>query len=429
MNSTVSPYYHHPYGGYRFDNCPRFYPPTAPLDEIFDDDDQIPTVQEFSAIVDDYLNNLSPKKRDKALVDQHRYSQIQQVLRDPRNTAISTAQFRFWVKKMFQLQSGSSDVVCHDNKPVATKEQIYDILVKAHREAHHGGRDKTSALVRKRYSWIPKELVARFVRHCPFCITRRNSGHSPTVTKSVSPPRFTRHAYSFDSGMPTVCTPSSLKEGSDLSSDPPSSVGGYEASPNYACMSSNSSPKKSYFHPMYDRDDHDFLDCAYDTSLQSHSFPSAINGYRGSPQHGSIHPLVQSSHPHALLYAHNQSNTSSYPEYPFYGAGYYPSALNMNSYHESASPSSNAAAVAVAAASSTAAVAAAAAAVFMRPSAASSIDLLSHNQDHPYNPITSTSDTTSSTLHSSTCSTPLNQFLPYPSINSHMPDNTYQADI
>jgi hypothetical protein len=156
MNSTLSSYYHHPYGGYRFDNCTRFYSQSTPPDEIFDDDDQIPTIQEFSAIIEDYLNNLSPKKRDKALVDQHRYAQIQQVLRDPRNTAISTAQFRFWVKKMFQLQAGSSEVVCHDNKPVATKEQIYDILVRAHREAHHGGRDKTSALVR--FFFLKKKL-------------------------------------------------------------------------------------------------------------------------------------------------------------------------------------------------------------------------------------------------------------------------------
>ncbi|KAI8376488.1 uncharacterized protein BYT42DRAFT_469653, partial [Radiomyces spectabilis] len=132
------------------------------------------TEDEFKAIIKDYLQNLSPKKRDKALVDQQRYVLIQQVLRDPRNTAISTAQFRFWVKKMFQLQNGSMDIVCHDNKPVAIKEEIYFVLVKAHRDAHHGGRDKTSALVRRQYSWIPKELVARFVRNCPFCITRRN---------------------------------------------------------------------------------------------------------------------------------------------------------------------------------------------------------------------------------------------------------------
>jgi hypothetical protein len=115
----------------------------------YNDQDQYPSYEEFDAIVQDYLQNLSSKKRDKALIDQARYAMILQVLKDPRNTAVSTAQFRFWVKKMFQLTS--RQIVCHDGKPVAMREQIYGILVRAHREAHHGGRDKTSALVR--LSW------------------------------------------------------------------------------------------------------------------------------------------------------------------------------------------------------------------------------------------------------------------------------------
>lgn len=111
----------------------------------YNDQDQYPSYEEFDAIVQDYLQNLSSKKRDKALIDQARYAMILQVLKDPRNTAVSTAQFRFWVKKMFQLTP--RQIVCHDGKPVAMREQIYGILVRAHREAHHGGRDKTSALV------------------------------------------------------------------------------------------------------------------------------------------------------------------------------------------------------------------------------------------------------------------------------------------
>jgi hypothetical protein len=63
----------------------------------------------------------------------------------------------------------------------------------------------------------------------------------------------------------------------------------------------------------------------------------------------------------------------------------------------------------------------------MRPSTASSADLLSHHQDHQYNPIASASDTTSSTIQSSSCSTPPpNQFLSY---TSTMPENSFQADI
>lgn len=40
--------------------------------------------------------------------------------------------------------------------------------------------------VRKRYSWIPKELIARFVRHCPFCISRRNGHLSRPATATIT---------------------------------------------------------------------------------------------------------------------------------------------------------------------------------------------------------------------------------------------------
>ncbi|ORX45469.1 hypothetical protein DM01DRAFT_1398139, partial [Hesseltinella vesiculosa] len=136
---------------------------------------QYPSQEDFDDIIRTYLGNLSFKKRDKALIDQQRYDLILRVLQEPKNTSISTAQFRFWVKKMFTLTNHNAQLaVCHDNKPVAMKEHIYAILIWAHRQSHHGGRDKTSALVRRRFSWIPKELIARFVRQCPFCITRRN---------------------------------------------------------------------------------------------------------------------------------------------------------------------------------------------------------------------------------------------------------------
>jgi hypothetical protein len=133
---------------------------------MFNDNDQYPTYEDFQCIVQEYLDNLSPKKRDKALVDQHRYTLILQVLKDPRNTAISTAQFRFWVKKMFQLApTDTLDIVCHDNKPVAMREQIYEILVRAHREAHHGGRDKTSALVSPSLSSLPPQTNSTLTFH------------------------------------------------------------------------------------------------------------------------------------------------------------------------------------------------------------------------------------------------------------------------
>ena len=44
-------------------------------------------------------------------------------------------------------------VVCHEEKPVAVREKLYQVLTNAHAACQHGGRDKTSAQVRKYYSW------------------------------------------------------------------------------------------------------------------------------------------------------------------------------------------------------------------------------------------------------------------------------------
>lgn len=44
-------------------------------------------------------------------------------------------------------------MICHEGKPVAIREKLFKILTKAHQECQHGGRDKTSAQVRRVYSW------------------------------------------------------------------------------------------------------------------------------------------------------------------------------------------------------------------------------------------------------------------------------------
>jgi hypothetical protein len=119
------------------------------------DNTQLPSNAEFDAILNEYINDLSPKKQDKALIPQKRLNNIEAVLRDPKCTTIESAQFRFWAKKMFTLQTDESgnEKVMHENKPVAVREKLYRILTTAHILAQHGGRDKTSSQVRKHYSW------------------------------------------------------------------------------------------------------------------------------------------------------------------------------------------------------------------------------------------------------------------------------------
>jgi hypothetical protein len=107
-----------------------------------------PTAAEFQAMVDEYLNSLSVKKQTKALLTQQMYDDVLSVLLHPAETKVGSAQFRFWAKKMFKLISTQvAHIVIHENKPVAVKEQLYEVLVQCHGQANHGGRDKTAAQV------------------------------------------------------------------------------------------------------------------------------------------------------------------------------------------------------------------------------------------------------------------------------------------
>ncbi|GAN07600.1 conserved hypothetical protein [Mucor ambiguus] len=304
----------------------------ANTSSMSEEEDPLPSFEEFQGIINDYLQNLSPKKRDKALVDHARYCLIQEVLKNPRNTSISTAQFRFWVKKMFQLQPGSYDLVCHDNKPVAMKEQIYDILVNAHKEAHHGGRDKTSAIVRHQFSWIPKELVARFVRQCPTCISRRNGSQSLSAyTSKTSSPRidYSTPSSTFTYDMAAVAaaaaaasattptllyTPSSKAE-SDISASP-STDNTFRRSPNnnnnYNIISPSPPAKRPFFGQdgLYDitSGDHYALDYPIHTSPTTGN-RSPYYRRRSSAQMPQLTPPSQ---PEFVSYTTFTANTPSY---------------------------------------------------------------------------------------------------------------------
>ena len=131
-------------------------PTQSGIATVAPDNTQLPSPEDFNAILDQYINDLSPKKQDKALIPSKRLTNIAAVLRDPKCTTIESAQFRFWAKKMFRLglnERNGRECVMHEDKPVAVREKLYRVLTTAHFEAQHGGRDKTSAQVRAGYSW------------------------------------------------------------------------------------------------------------------------------------------------------------------------------------------------------------------------------------------------------------------------------------
>ena len=144
-----------------------------------------PTYEQYQRIEGEYLSSLSERKQPKALISQALFDKVLAVLQNGSEERGSTAQFRFWVRKMFILVHPQTSfnhnagqltepVVLHDKRPVAIKEQLYEVLCYCHAVARHGGRDKTCATLRLNYSWVPKELTAKFVKACPTCTLKRS---------------------------------------------------------------------------------------------------------------------------------------------------------------------------------------------------------------------------------------------------------------
>ena len=63
----------------------------------------LPALELWDGVVAEYLQSLSTRKREKALISQAMFDDIWDALQDPSNAKIRTPQFRFWVRKMFKL--------------------------------------------------------------------------------------------------------------------------------------------------------------------------------------------------------------------------------------------------------------------------------------------------------------------------------------
>ena len=70
-------------------------------------DPMFPSPHKFNLMVQEYLRNLSPKKREKALLTQKMYDAVLAVLEEPKDTSTKTAQFFRWrLGHMSRLQTG-----------------------------------------------------------------------------------------------------------------------------------------------------------------------------------------------------------------------------------------------------------------------------------------------------------------------------------
>ncbi|KAK9365748.1 hypothetical protein V1509DRAFT_632001 [Lipomyces kononenkoae] len=143
-----------------------------------------PTFKQTTQLVNAYISTLSSVKKNKSLISRQMYADIKTILRDAGNTQVGSAQFRFWARRNFELFRDDNGRVCvmHKGKPVAVREELYDVLAVCHLVCRHGGRDKTLGQLREWHSRVPKNLISQFIKLCPTC--------NPTSVTAQSHPEY-----------------------------------------------------------------------------------------------------------------------------------------------------------------------------------------------------------------------------------------------
>lgn len=113
---------------------------------------------------------------------------ISSILAYPKDKSIRTSEFRIWVQKKFFLD-GRSIRLKNSEQCIAVQDNIYCHLRRCHLMSNHANPEDTWKIVKSKYSYIPKDVVTKFVASCPICVDEDNSKQSsPGSSSSVSLP-------------------------------------------------------------------------------------------------------------------------------------------------------------------------------------------------------------------------------------------------
>jgi hypothetical protein len=227
-----------------------FYPPPETLPTVYAFQASalgMPSFANYTQLLARYLDEMTPSRRGKALIDSDLLGRIKLVLTfqhkglqdsgemgsgsdSPCRTAFdageiwATQPFRRWVRSTFVYRQAtpaeleraidfgllsppesslsgpgiaghppstgltcSASLVFHQDRPVALRSRIYKIILRAHWITNHAGRDRTWATVQGVCSYIPKRLVHDFVAACPACRVAR-SGQYGTSHAEIDRP-------------------------------------------------------------------------------------------------------------------------------------------------------------------------------------------------------------------------------------------------
>ena len=130
----------------------------------------------FYKLLDEHIEKLNGKYKDKFCISQQVYDEINTVLSlDKGEKCDSGSYFKFWCKKNFRLEKiGNLSVVycAKGSCPIVAKESIFETLVKCYERVGHSGIRKTWDEVKKNYAGLKYGIVALFISTCKQCTER-----------------------------------------------------------------------------------------------------------------------------------------------------------------------------------------------------------------------------------------------------------------
>ena len=152
------------------------------------------TKNDFNTLVQEYVNSLNEKFREKAFIDKETYNDIIKLLSSTDdNKLFRNAVWRNWVRSKFVLELiGTNYIVCKIpsnrskeaavNKqsestplPVLIKERMWHELCNAHVQLAHAGVSNTYNKLKIKWGNVKQDLVAKFISKCKTCELHKSS--------------------------------------------------------------------------------------------------------------------------------------------------------------------------------------------------------------------------------------------------------------
>ncbi|CAF1333678.1 unnamed protein product, partial [Didymodactylos carnosus] len=139
--------------------------------------------------VEEYINSLQEKYREKTVIKKHTCDKILKALsleKGKCSDSLST-NFVYWCRQKFIIvKLANVDVVCcaKNRKPVCVYEALFTVIKECHESISHGGRDKTLSEINSHYSWVPKVVVEIYLKSCVACQVRKPL-KQPVVSKPI----------------------------------------------------------------------------------------------------------------------------------------------------------------------------------------------------------------------------------------------------